>query len=60
MTKLEKIGRNIRQSVSIMAVMLLVLTSTAIAQSEEWEPVTGEENLSNFMSGTTLECEEPG
>jgi len=43
-----------------MAVMLLVLTSTAIAQSEEWEPVTGEENLSNFMSGTTLECEEPG
>jgi len=57
---MTKLGRNIRQLVSIMAVMLLVLTSTAIAQSEEWEPVTGEENLSNFMSGTKIEWEEPG
>jgi hypothetical protein len=40
--------------------MLLVLTSTAIAQSAEWEPVIGEENLRNFMSGKTLEWEEPG
>jgi hypothetical protein len=40
--------------------MALFLSTTVIAQSAEWEPVTGEENLRNFMSGTTLEWEEPG
>jgi hypothetical protein len=51
---------SMRRFLTAMAVMLFVLISTSIAQSEEWQPVTGEENLRNFMSGTTLEWEEPG
>ncbi len=60
MPQIEKVGQNIRRLLSIMTVMLLVLISTAIALSAEWEPVTEEENLRNFMSGTKMEWEEPG
>lgn len=50
---------NMKRLLSTMIVMALAVISTAIAQSAEWQPVTGE-NLRNFMSGTTLEWEEPG
>lgn len=50
---------NMMRLLSTMTVIALVVISTAIAQSAEWQPVTGE-NLRNFMSGTTLEWEEPG
>ena len=60
MTIGPRIKKNLRRLLTIMTVMFLVLISTAIAQSAEWQPVTGEENLRNFMSGKTLEWEEPG
>jgi len=55
-----RIKENLRRLLTIMTVMFLVLISTAIAQSAEWQPVTGEENLSNFMIDTKMEWEEPG
>jgi hypothetical protein len=51
---------NIKQLLQIMVVISLVIVSSVTAQSGQWQPVTGEENLRNFMSGTTLEWEEPG
>jgi len=43
-----------------MISILFLFSLSSIAQSAEWQPVTGEENLRNFLSGTTLEWEEPG
>ena len=60
MTIGPQIKENLRRLLTIMTVMFLVLISTAIAQSAEWQPVTGEETLRNFMSDTKMEWEEPG
>lgn len=55
MTIGPRIKENLRRLLTIMTVMFLVLISTAIAQSAEWQPVTGEETLRNFMSDTKME-----
>jgi len=57
---MEEMGWGMKRILTAMTIMSLFLTTTVIAQSSEWQPVTGEENLRNFMSGTTLEWEEPG
>ncbi len=44
---------------TVMTTTFLFLSTTLLAQSAEWHPVTGEGNLRNFMSGKTLEWEEP-
>ena len=38
-----------------MTGILLAIASVSIVQGAEWEPVTGEENLRNFMSGIKAE-----
>ncbi len=40
-----------RRILTFVTFMALFLSTTVIAQSAEWQPVTGEENLRSFMSG---------
>jgi hypothetical protein len=49
-----------RRILTFVTFMALFLSTTVIAQSAEWQPVTGEENLRSFMSDTKMEWEEPG
>jgi len=51
---------NITQTLSsaIMGI-LLMLSAPAFAQSNDWVPVTGADNLSTFMSGLTIEQKLP-
>ncbi len=49
-----------KRVLTTMTCSLLVLGVSTIALSAEWEMVTGEQALRSFMSGTTLEWEEPG
>ena len=44
-----------RRLLTIMTLVLFVLSLTALAQSAEWQPVTGKQNLRNFMSGLKAE-----
>jgi hypothetical protein len=52
-----KINKVVR---AIKLATCLITVSSVTAVSAQWEPVTGEENLHNFMIGKTLEWEEPG
>ena len=45
---------------TIISVTCLIMVSSVTAESAQWEPVTGKEDLSNFMTGAPLEWEEPG
>ena len=49
-----------RRILTFVTFMALFLSTTVIAQSAEWQPVTGEENLRSFMSDTKMEWKEPG
>jgi len=44
-----------RLILTTMTGILLAIASVSIVQGAEWEPVTGEENLRNFMSGIKAE-----
>ena len=55
-----KKGEIMRRILTFVTFMALFLSTTVIAQSAEWQPVTGEEKLRNFMSETKMEWEEPG
>jgi hypothetical protein len=48
-----------RRILTITAGMLLVMAAISTAQSAEWEPVTGADNLREFMSGRTAERKLP-
>lgn len=42
-------------TLTTMTIILIVMALVSIVQGAEWEPVTGEENLRNFMSGIKAE-----
>ena len=44
-----------RRLLTTVAVVSYVLSLTALAQSAEWQPVTGNQDLRNFMSGLKAE-----
>ena len=50
----------LKRLLPVIISMLFIVGASAIALGAEWEPVTGKEALSKFMSGTTLKWEEGG
>ncbi len=47
--------RTMRRLHTMVLIILLVMSTSARAQGNEWMPVTGEETLREFMSGMTAE-----
>ena len=47
------------KKVLFLTMFFLLYISTATAQSDEWQLLTGEENLRNFMSGREMKYEDP-
>lgn len=51
----ENLDWNLRILKPIMLSTLFVLSFVTLAHSNEWRPVTGKENLHNYMSGKVVQ-----